>query len=149
MLLPDTLSPVDDQLVAGFRDRSQELRVRAKQQGLAVEVYLPQGARAGYYAEHAADWVLPLILGVPAATLADLLAGEIRLWISTWRDEGRSRTPMLRYREVVIDERTQTTKVREVEGPADEVADWIARRPALSPGGEPHEEEEWRWPHSE
>jgi hypothetical protein len=55
--------------------------------------------------------------------------------------------PTLRYREVLVNEATQQTSVRELEGPADEVADWIARRPALDAGGEP-EEDEWQWPES-
>jgi len=38
VLLPDTLSPVGEQMVAGFREGAQALRVRAKQEGIAVEV---------------------------------------------------------------------------------------------------------------
>jgi hypothetical protein len=147
VLLPDTLSPVNGQMVAGFRERAQALRVRAKQEGVPVEVIVPEGARPGQYSEHAAEWILPLILGVPAATVAQLIANEIQRWIDEWHEQGRSRTPTLRYREVLVDDATQKTTVRELEGPADEVADWIARRPALEAGGEPGEDE-WRWPES-
>lgn len=147
VLLPDTLSPVDGQMVAGFRQGAQALRVHAKQEGVPVEVVVPQGARPGHYAEHTADWVLPLILGVPAATVGQLIAHEIQRWIDEWRAQGRSRMPTLRYREVLVDEATQKARVRELEGPADEVADWIARRPALEAGDEP-EEDEWQWPES-
>lgn len=146
VLLPDTLSPVDGEMVAGFRQGAQALRVRAKQQGLPVELIVPEGARPGHYSEHAADWVLPLILSVPSAVVAQLIANEIQRWIKAWREQGRSRTPTLRYREVFVDEATQKAGVRELEGPADEVADWIARRPAREAGGEP--EEEWQWPES-
>jgi hypothetical protein len=147
VLLPDTLSRVDGQLVAGFRPGAQALRVRAMQEGVAVEVVVPEGARAGHYTEHAADWVLPLILDVPATAVGQLIANEIQRWIDEWRNQGRSRTPTLRYREVIVDEATQQTKVRELEGPADEVADLIARRAALEAGGEV-EEDEWQWPKS-
>jgi hypothetical protein len=147
VLLPDTLSPIDGQMVAGFRQGTQALRVRAKEEGVPVEVVVPEGARPGHYSEHAADWVLPLILGVPAAAVGQLIATEIQRWIDAWREEGRSRTPTLRYREVLVDEATQKARVCELEGPADEVADWIARRPALEAGGEP-EEHEWQWPES-
>jgi hypothetical protein len=147
VLLPDTLSPVDGQMVAGFREGAQPLRVRARQEGVPVEVVVPEGARPGHYSEHAADWVLPLILEVPAATVAQLIASEIQRWLDEWRKQGRSRTPTLRYREVVVDKAAQTTTVRELEGPADEVADWIVRRPVLEGGSEP-EEDEWQWPES-
>jgi hypothetical protein len=110
-----------------------------------VEVVVPDGARPGHYSEHAAEWVMPLILGVPAATVAHLIANEIQRWIDAWRDEGRSRTPTVRYREVIVDEATQRTTIRELEGPADEVADWIGRRAALEAASEPAEEE-WQWP---
>lgn len=145
VLLPDTLSPVDGQTVAGFREGAQALRVRARKDGVPVEVVVPEGARPGHYSEHAADWVLPLILGVPATTVAQLITNEVQRWIDGWREQGRSRMPTLRYREVLVDEATQKATVRELEGPADEVADWIARRPALEAGQE-SKEDEWQWP---
>jgi hypothetical protein len=147
VLLPDTLSSVDGRLVAGFREGAQALRVRAKQEGVPVEVFVPDGARPGHYAEHTADWVLPLILGVPASVVALLVANEIQRWIDEWRDQGRSRIPTPRYREAVVDEATRRTTVRELEGPADEVADWIVRRAALTADRQP-EGEEWQWPES-
>lgn len=147
VLLPDTLSPVEGQVVAGFREGAQALRVRAKQEGLSVKVVVPEGARRGQYSEHAAEWVLPLILEVPAAAVGQLIANEIQGRIDAWRKQGRSHTPTLRYREVLVDEATQKATVRELEGPADEVADWIHRRAALEPGGEPLGDE-WQWPES-
>lgn len=147
VLLPDTLEPVNGQMVAGFRQGAQSLRVHAKEQGIPVEVVVPEGARPGHYSEHAADWVLPLVLGVPAGVVASLIANEVQRWIDRWRDQGRSRIPTLRYREVVIDEVTQKATVRELEGPADEVADWIAHRRALEASAEP-DSDEWRWPDS-
>jgi hypothetical protein len=105
---------------------------------------VPEGARPGHYAEHGADWVLPLILGVPVGVVAQLIATEIQRWIDEWRDQGRSRMPLLSYREAVINRAKGTTTVRELEGPADEVADWLARRADDEPDGD-----EWRWPESE
>jgi hypothetical protein len=147
VLLSDTLAPVRGQTVAAFREEAQPLRVRARQEGVPVDVVVPEGAQLGLYSEHAAEWVLPLILEVPAGAVAQLIASEIERWIDEWRQQGRSRTPTLRYREVIVDEATHRTLVRELEGPADEVADWIARRPALGASGGP-EEDEWRWPES-
>ena len=145
MLLPDTLSQVDGQSVAAFRQGAQALRVRAKHEGIPVEIVVPEGARPGKYSEHAADWVLPLVLGVPAATVGQLIANEIQRWLDEWREQGRSRMPTLRYREVCVDETAQKTTVRELEGPADEVADWIAQRAAIHAGREP-DDDEWQWP---
>jgi hypothetical protein len=147
VLLPDTLSPVDGHMVAGFRQGAQALRVRAKQEGVPVDVVVPEGARSGQYSEHAADWVLPLLLGTPIAAVGQLVANEVQRWIDEWRKQGRSRMPTLRYREVLVDEATRQTRVRELEGPADEVADWIARR-AASEGGSDPDDEEWAWPES-
>src|SRR4051794_39781958 len=93
VLLPDTLSPVGGRLTAGFRDGAQGLRVRAKEQGVTVELFLPEDSRPGTYSEHGADWILPLVLGVPAATVADLIAKEIQGRIDEWRERGLSRTP--------------------------------------------------------
>lgn len=148
VLLPETVSQFDGQMVAGFREGAQALRVRARQEGVPVELVVPEGARPGQYTEHAADWVLPLILGIPVGVVCQLIANEIQRLIDEWCEPGRSRTPRLRYREVVVDEATQAVRVRELEGPADEVAAWISRRPALEAGGEP-EDDEWRWPESE
>jgi hypothetical protein len=146
VLLPDTLSPVNGQMVAGFRQGAQALRVRAKHESIPVEVVVPEGARPGHYSEHAADWVLPLLLGVPGAAVAQVIASEIQRWIEEWRQQGRSRMPTLRYREVLVDEEAGTTSVRELEGPADEVADLIARRPVLEATDAAGEE--WQWPES-
>ena len=148
VLLPDTLSRVDGQMVAGFRDGAQALRARAKEEGIPVAAVVPAGARAGRYSEHAADWVLPLILGVPAGVVAQLLVNEIQRWLDRWRDQGRSRVPTLRYREVVVDRGTDHAAIREIEGPADEVADWIGRRSAVDAELEATEEE-WKWPRGE
>jgi hypothetical protein len=147
VLLPDTLTRVDDQEVAGFRAGAQELRVHASREGIPVDIVVPDGARAGRYSEHAADWVLPLILGVPAAAVAQLIANEVQQRIDAWRQQGRTRMPTLRYREVVIDKTAQRATLRELEGPADEVADWVRRR-AIETSGD-SEEGEWRWPERE
>src|SRR3954467_14515032 len=109
VVLPDTLSPVDGQMVAGFRPGAQALRVRAEEEGVPVTVLVLNGARAGRYSEHAAEWVLPLILGVPAASAAQLIANEIQRWIAEGREQGRSPIPLLSYREVIVESKTQRT----------------------------------------
>jgi hypothetical protein len=73
VLLPDALSLVDGDLVGGFSPEAQGLRVAAIEQGVPVELALPAGAKPGYYSERAADWVLPLILGVPTSVVSSLI----------------------------------------------------------------------------
>src|SRR4051794_32654358 len=88
VFLPDAISPVDGEMVAAFRERAQALKVGAKNAGVTVEFMAPAGVRVGVYSEHAADWVLPLILGVPGATVATLLATQIQGWLDEWRKKG-------------------------------------------------------------
>jgi hypothetical protein len=124
VLIPDDLAQVDNDVVAGFRVDAQDLRVAALEAGLPVEVALPPGARAGHYTEHAADWVLPLILGTPAAVVATLIATHVQRRLDAWRAGGTSRTPLVRYREVVA-ENSREVRIREIEGPAEEVLNWL------------------------
>jgi hypothetical protein len=128
VIFPDGVSAVRGESVAAFRAGAQELRVNAKRAGLDVEVVVPPGAKPGQYSEHDADWVLPLILSVPAATIATLIANQIQRWIDDWYRQGRSRTPTVRYREVVVDDDSSRTEVKEIEGPAEEVVQWLRER---------------------
>lgn len=125
VLLPDSLSPLGKELVAGFRPEAQDLRVAAIEGGIAVDVALPEGAKAGHYTEHAADWVLPLILGVPTSVVATLIATHLQRRLDAWRSSGPDRLPVVRYREVHAESPDGPVRVREIEGPADEVLDWL------------------------
>ncbi len=150
VLFPDVISSVDGQLVAGFRDGTQELRVGAKRIGLDVELVVPEGAKPGHYSEHAADWVLPLVLSMPTAVVATLIANQLQVWIDGWRDQGAARMPTARYREVVIDEVRGRTAIKEIEGPADEIVGWVRERSELnrarSDPQPPPAELDWAWP---
>jgi hypothetical protein len=139
VLLPDTITESQGTQVAGFRSDAQDLRVSALEAGLPVVVAVPDGATPGAYVEHSADWVLPLIVmsgAIPIAT--NLISNLIQRKIDQWRASGQTRNPTLRYREV-IRQRDGTTQLREIEGPAEAVADWLRdeRAHELPPGDEP------------
>lgn len=121
VLLPDSLSTANGQTIAGFRDGTQQLRIAARQAGVHVEVLLPPGAEPGRYSEHDADWVLPLVLGVPASVIAALIAAQVQSWLA--RAKHGDRVPTVRYREIVV--QGDRCRLREIEGPADEVIDWL------------------------
>jgi hypothetical protein len=125
VLLPDEVSTVGGALVAGFRSDAQALRVAALERNVPVEVALPAGAQPGQYTEHAADWVLPLILGVPTSIVTSLIATHIQRRLDAWRSTGSTKLPTVRYREVTYNQTDGNTKVREIEGPADEVLIWL------------------------
>jgi hypothetical protein len=132
VLLPDQVIEVGDERIAGFRPESKALRVDALDARLEVDLVVPAGARAGEYTEHAADWVLPLILSVPGGAIGTLVANEIQRRLDAWRAARKQApTPTARFREVVIDQDLQTLRQIEIEGPADELAEWLRSR---SPG---------------
>lgn len=136
VLYPDRVSPIGDDLVAGFRDDAQELRVAAIDAGIPVDVALPDGTRAGQYTEHAADWVLSLI-AVPTSVVATLVATSLQRRLDAWQKQRSGTPPTVRYREVVSKNDGQTI-IREIEGPASEVIEWLREerggRPELGPG---------------
>jgi len=139
VLLPDTVTESNGRVVAGFRSDAQDLRVSALEAGLPVVVAVPDGATPGAYVEHSADWVLPLIVmsgAIPIAT--NLISNMIQRKIDQWRAGGQTRHPTLRYREVVR-QRDGTTHLREIEGPAEAVAEWLRsqRVHELPPGDGP------------
>lgn len=125
VLLPDSVSPVNGEQVAGFRDGSQELRVAALKLGIPVTLARPEGAKPGQYSEHSADWVLPILQGVPTSMVADLIAGYILGRLRTWRASGATREPALRYREVTVSGESGDRRQIEIEGPAEEVLTWL------------------------
>lgn len=123
ILLPDRLDDTKEGTLASFRDEAQVFRVAARQQGLRVTMVMPEGAKPAVYREHAADWVLAAIVAVPGATIAMLIGNEIQRRLDKWRGEGSGETPNLTYREAIRigDE----VRMRELTGPADEVADLL------------------------
>ena len=135
VLLPDQIVERDGQLIAGFRSDAQALRVRAGEAGIDVELVLPGGATPGIYSEHAADWVLPLILGVPGSAVGTLIANELQRRINAWREHrGSSAQPTTRYRELVLSADGSDAKIVEIEGPAEEVVQVLREKAALPAG---------------
>lgn len=96
----------------------------AAEVGVYVTVATPEGAVAGAYAEHAADWVLPLVLSVPVNVVSNLVYDLLKDWLGR-RAEGE-RIPTARFRELIV----EGDKViqRELEGPADEIMQWLCDR---------------------
>jgi hypothetical protein len=123
-LLPDRLERSGgDTVVAAFREEAQAFRVDALGQGLTVNLVRPPESELAAYREHAADWVLPYILGIPTTVVTGLIVHRLQKW-ADGRKAGDP-APTVRYREArVID---GETKVRELEGPADEVAALLAQ----------------------
>lgn len=125
VLLPDTVSPVGDELVAGFRDGTQELRVAAIEQGISAAVVRPDGTKPGHYSEHAADWVLPIVQGVVSGAVANLVSGYVQRRWAAWKQSGQSRDPIIRFRELT-ESASGERRLTEVEGPAPEMLTWLS-----------------------
>lgn len=135
VLLPDQVVERDGEAIAGFRSDAQALRVRATEAGLDVQLVLPDGAKPGIYSEHAADWVLPLILSVPGGVITTLVANELQRLLDAWRERrGASAQPTTCYRELVLSADGSDAKIVEIEGPAEEVVQLLREKAALPRG---------------
>jgi hypothetical protein len=118
VLLPDRVERKGDgTVVAAFREDAQAFRVDALRKGLTVELARPPDSRLAAYREHAADWILPFVLGVPTSVITGLVINRLQRWLDERGDADA--TPTVRYREARLVE--GEVRVREVEGPADEV----------------------------
>jgi hypothetical protein len=124
VLYPDQISTVGDDQVAGFRPDAQALRIAALEQGVAVEIVTPDGARKGVYDEHAADWVLPL-LEIPSGVVSGLLVIYLEKRLKSWKASHGERSPTVRYRELEASEGDTSLRIREIEGPCEEVMEWL------------------------
>ena len=133
ILLPDRVdtSP-DGNVVAAFREEAQAFRVDALKAGLKVQLVRPPESAVAAYREHAAEWVLPFILSIPAGVAINLISNRIQRWID--ENRGSPGAPRLRYREAHIVE--GEVRVRELEGPADEVAALLRSGRAASDRGD-------------
>lgn len=140
VLLPDKISVVGGEEVAGFRPDAQALRVEAMREGVEVELALPDGVRPGFYNEHAADWVLPFVLEVPNSVVAGLIATYLQRRLDAWKSSRNSRMPTVRYRDVERQTADGTTRIREIEGPAPEVIDWLRSGARGMPSSDPSQE---------
>jgi hypothetical protein len=127
VLIPDTISEVSGRPVAGFRPDAQALRVLAAEAGIEVELAHPDDVEPGIYSEHDADWVLPLMLELTNGVTAGLVANYLQRRLDEWRGHN-SGTPTARHREVISDGDSKI--VRELEGPAPEVIDWLRSKEA-------------------
>lgn len=122
VLLPAQVEERNGEVIAGFRPDAQELRVNAASEGIEVELYAPAGARLGVYREHAADWILPTVLGIPISLATQLLANLIQARIDDWRERGApGHKPEVRCGLAEIED--GNLRVRDLEGPAEEIRD--------------------------
>jgi hypothetical protein len=117
LLLPEDTRDCAGSKVAPFRRYTQDLRVVARESGIRADLVVPDGTQVAAYSEHAAEWVLPVVFGIPASVVATLVAN----WLQARMDSRRPGAPMptVRYREAEL--RGDQVRVREVEGPVDAV----------------------------
>jgi hypothetical protein len=127
VLLPDRVEELNGELRASYRDDAQALRVAAQRAGMEVVFGAPDGAKPATYREHDATLVLSFVLSIPGGLIGTLLANEIQRHLDRWRDEKTDDVAQLkvRAREVVIE--AGRTKVREIEGPGEEVVAWLSQ----------------------
>jgi hypothetical protein len=140
VMLPDRVDELDCEMRASFRDEAQAVRVAAQEQGLEVVLAVPPGARPALLREHDASLVLGAVLSVPTGVAAVVLANEIQRHLDKWRggreaagrqDADRRSSFTVRALEVVI--KDDEARVREIEGPAEEVIK-LLRAEAEAPG---------------
>lgn len=128
VLLPDRIEEFNGELRASYRDDAQALRVAAQRAGMEVVFGAPESAKPATYREHDATLVLSFVLSIPGGLIGTLLANEIQRHLDRWRNEKRDDVAQLkvRAREVVIE--AGRTKVREIEGPGEEVVAWLSKQ---------------------
>jgi hypothetical protein len=126
VILPDRIEQTTGKLTAAYRPDAQALRVDAKQRGIEVELYKPAEARRGVYEEHAADWVLPVLMSVPVNLACGLIVNLIQARLDAWRAAGSPQPPPeMRCGLLEIDK--GELRVRDLEGPAVEVRDALVK----------------------
>lgn len=122
VLLPDRVERSSEgTVIAAFREDAQAFRVDAIQEGLTVELSRPPNSQVAAYREHAAEWVLPFLLGIPTSVVTVLVANRLQRWLDSRRTARV--VPTVRYREARLD--GGEVRVRELEGPADEVISFL------------------------
>lgn len=122
VILPARVEETGGELIAAFRPDAQALRVNATAEGIDVELYTPTGARRGVYQEHAADWVLPVLMSVPVNLATGLLVNLIQARIDAWRARGAP-APEPEVRCGLAEIEDGAVRVHDLEGPAKEVRD--------------------------
>jgi hypothetical protein len=131
VLLPDEVAQQPDgRILAAFREEAQAMRLQAQQDGVPVTLIKPQDADLAVYREDAAELVLPIILfaaGIPAT----LITNRIQRWLDERRAAGGSRR--IRYREAHVAD--SEIRVRELEGPAEDVVEMLRENWELPPRG--------------
>lgn len=128
VLLPDRIEELNGELRASYRDDAQALRVAAQRAGMEIVFGAPAGAKPATYREHDSTLVFSFVLSIPGGAIGTLLANEIQRHLDRWRSEKKDDVAQLkvRAREVVIE--AGRTRVREIEGPGEEVVAWLSKR---------------------
>ena len=126
VILPDQVEKTAGELTAGFRPDAQELRVNAKERGIEVELYAPAEARLGVYEEHAADWVLPVLISFPESIACGLIVNLIQARLDAWRNAG-SPPPEPEMRCGLLEIEEGKLRVHDLEGPAEEVREILEK----------------------
>lgn len=124
LVLPDGFAEDGETTVAHFRPDANAVRVRANQAGVQTTLLVPAGVSPVVYSEYADRWVLPVlvaaVLSVPSSVAATLIADRIEA-------QGVAQPiPTVVYREVIATDNKM--KIREIEGPGDEVLEILLSR---------------------
>jgi hypothetical protein len=141
VLLPDAIEHVKGKTRAAYREEAQALRVAAERDGTTVVFAAPETAVPVVRREHDSTLVLAAAFSLPAQIAATLVANELQRQIDRWRggeeEQAASEPPPLpvRVREVFIDDRVM---VRELEGPAEEVAKLLTKQLQAGAGPASH-----------
>jgi hypothetical protein len=80
VVLPERIREVRGSEVAPFRHEVQQLRAYIRASGRTVALAVPEGAETAAYQEHAAEWVLPIVLftaSIPVGVACNLFANWI------------------------------------------------------------------------
>ncbi|MBK5233098.1 MAG: hypothetical protein JJE13_08985 [Thermoleophilia bacterium] len=82
VFLPSSRGELDGEVVMGFRQEAQEMRVKAMDDGFDVQLFTPGGARPGILQEHAAEVVLPFLVAgvssIPFSIIGDYIYDYIK-----------------------------------------------------------------------
>jgi hypothetical protein len=109
---------------ASFRPAAKEIKQSLERHGLQVVFAVEPGISPTVYVEHDAAWVLPIILSLPIGTVSAAVGNIISDLIMR---SARNRTVV--YREAILTPSGKLS-VREIEGPAEDVAKVLRQRSA-------------------
>lgn len=131
VVLPERMREVRGNRIAPFRREVQQLRGYIRESGHTVALAVPEGAETAAYQEHAADWVLPIVLftvGIPVSVACNLFANWI--WSRVGPEPDSDATVHVRLARELSD---GTLEMLEARGKVEDVVR-VLREPQLESG---------------